>query len=321
MGCQQYLGKILSFVLILYMFVIYNVVKGKERMIMIDRELTYEQRINNCYDDNREYFEEVIEKYKEIYSDFLAEETPFYDDKLRDFHAGKPFDRYVDKRLADCDEIDNEDMAQCIKLVDKLRSLDYIDVTSYTKDLDNRLKIKPFNLGVDFTDTEKIRKFVCRGEKLLEGLILPNGDFYPARGSHFTLSNYLMLAGIDVSSAIRTTCMFGQCVIFSDMKCYCENVADMNITEQQAKAMYNLYKLNSGKFDSFYEVMKASVQAGFLDHRKPALYVSNLELLETTSKALNDPKQEKPMDCFDAGAFEQELRDEAVLNRFNKYIR
>ena len=231
------------------------------------------------------------------------------------------FEKYVNKRLADCDEIENEDMVRSLKLVDKFRGLGYLDVFSYNNDLDNRLKLKPFKLDVDFTDTEKIRKFVCRGEKLLEGLILPNGDFYQARGCHFTLSNYLMLAGIDASSAIRTTCMFGQCVIFSDMKCYCENVADMNITEQQAKAMYNLYKLNSGKYDSFYEVMKASVQAGFLDHRKPALYVSNLELLETTSKALNDPKQEKPMDCFDAGAFEQELRDEAVLNRFNKYIR
>ena len=252
----------------------------------------------------------------------ITDHGPLTEELKKQFSSRRmSFEKYVNKRLADCDEIENEDMAQCIKLVDKLRSLDYIDVTSYTKDLDNRLKIKPFKLDVDFTDTEKIRKFVCRGEKLLEGLILPNGDFYQARGCHFTLSNYLMLTGIDASSAIRTTCMFGQCVIFSDMKCYCENVADMNITEQQAKAMYNLYKLNSGKADSFYEVMKASVQAGFLDHRKPALYVSNLELLETTSKALNDPKQEKPMDYLDAGAFEQELRDEAVLNRFNKYIR
>ena len=133
MGCQQYLGKFLSFVLILYMFVIYNVVKGKERMIMIDRELTYEQRINNCYDDNREYFEEVIEKYKEIYSDFLAEETSFYDNKLWDFNARMSFEKYLNKRLADCDEIENEDMVRSLKLVDKFRGLGYLDVFSYNK--------------------------------------------------------------------------------------------------------------------------------------------------------------------------------------------
>lgn len=288
---------------------------------MINRKLTYHQRVTNCYDDNREYLEEAIEKYREVYSDFLAEE-PFLNTKgLGDLHIGNPFEQYVEKRMESGDGIKSEDEVRILVLVDRLRSLGYIDAFAYTDNLDDKLLAKPYNLAVSFTDTKKIKKFACRDEGVLEGLILPSGEFYSASGCHYTLSNYLMLTGVDTSSAIRTTRMFCQCVIFSDMKGYCENPADVNLTEEQAKAMYNLYKVNSKKSDAFYDVIKASVQVGFLDESKKVQYLSNLELLETTSKALVDPKLEKPFDYLDSRAFEQELRDEAIMNRFQKYRR
>ena len=288
---------------------------------MITRNLTYNQRVNNCYSDNREYLEKAMGAYVEMYKQFMADNHIRDDRKEYALFIDYVINEYVRRSIIEKDKPDNHKIARIINLVNNLQKHGYIDAFSDKTGLDGKLLAKPCKLAVDLTDTDQIRNFACGGKRPVEGLILPNGDFYEAKGNHYMLSNYLMLIGIDTSSAVRTTRMFCQNVIFSDMKGYCDNPAEVNLTEAQAKAMYNLYKLNASKSSSYYDTMMASVQTGFLDTKKPALYATNLDLLETTSRALVDPKQQRPNDVLNSRAFEQELRDEAVLNRFEKYIR
>jgi len=288
---------------------------------MITRNLTYNQRVNNCYSDNRDYLEKAIDEYVEMYKEFMSDRRFLEDRKGHALFIDYIIDEYIRKSIIDKEKPENKKMARILNLVNNFQNHGYIDVFSKEPGLDGKLLAKPCKLAVNLTDTDQVRVFACGGKKPLEGLILPNGDFYEAKGNHYMLSNYLMLIGIDTSAAVRTTRMFCQNVIFSDMKGYCDHPAEVRLTEAQAKSMYNLYKLHASKNSTFYDVMKASVQTGFLDPKKSGVYATNLDLLETTSKALLDPKQEKPDDYLDGRAFEQELRDEAVLNRFQKYRR
>ena len=72
-----------------------------------------------------------------------------------------------------------------------------------------------------------------------EGLISPDGIYYPAVKSHYILCAWLNLKGVDTRQYVRTIYGSSSKILFSDLTSYVDmdKETDFSITEQQIKAM------------------------------------------------------------------------------------
>ncbi len=281
---------------------------------MDNKNLTY--RLANCCEDNAEYLRCLYDKYLECYNEFLANYPKGSSNEFEDFKT------YVACKdieiLAGVSTEANTEFWKEMAIVNSFVRFGYISIPDF------KWEYNGYNLGTDIKDVDLIKNVIAKNKNLKEGIITADGTFYTARGGHYTLSCWLMLNGIDVSKGVRTTsCLESTRFMFSDLTDYCNMNHNLEITEEQARAMFNIYRLNSAQIDSsFQTIILESCGQGqqrFLKGENNGLFRKNLETIETEVEKLNSNKdnyKEYQKNYFSANILEKELEDFSPLTRF-----
>ena len=117
-----------------------------------------------------------------------------------------------------------------------------------------------------------------------EGIISPDGIFYPAVKSHYLLCSWMNLKGVDIRKCVRTTYGSNSRILFSDLTdyVYMDKDTDFSLTEKQIKAMKTLFRLNTkdSQSASFHNMVEESYNLGFCKFSNPNKTRRQIELFE-----------------------------------------
>lgn len=204
-------------------------------------ELSLNARTMRHYKSNKEYLEKSIDNFLDKY-----DELCLMTDKVK---AQEKYQEYC--------------LDENFKLMNTLYN-SYFDENR--RDL---LTMVNLSNCYDIKDYDELERTVVDSLKCrtFEGLIAPNGDYYPAVKSHYCLCTWLNLNGVDIRGFIRATCGVNRKLTFSDLTNYTDMDKDVhfNLTEEQVKAAYTLLKLytkGSENF-SFHDTVEESFKHGF----------------------------------------------------------
>jgi len=121
----------------------------------------------------------------------------------------------------------------------------------------------------EIKDINQLKKLACDKFGMFnpEGIISPEGIFYPAIDSHFLLCAWLNLKGIDLRQYVRTVVGSKSSILFSDLTDYVfmNKEKDFSLTEKQIKAMETLFRLAAKDLskESFHNLVESSYEYGF----------------------------------------------------------
>ena len=119
------------------------------------------------------------------------------------------------------------------------------------------------------TKTKELERAFCSdiGGVNFEGIISPEGIYYPALKSHYCLCAWLNLNGIDIRRYVRSFMGSKSRILFSDLSGYIsmDKEKDFALTENQVKAMETLFRIKTrdSKFASFHNAIEESYRFGF----------------------------------------------------------
>lgn len=221
-------------------------------------DISVEARIVRPYKSNKEYLENSIDLFLKKYNDLaLMEDKNKSNIKLEALMRDENF---------------------------KLMHMFY---NSYF-DADNRNLLTKVNLSdcFDVQEFDTLEKMVVDNLKCktYEGLIAPNGDYYPVIKSHYCLCSWLNLQGVDIRGYIRATMNSNGRLGFSDLTNYTDMDSDVhfNLTEQQIKAMYTLVKLSTNnKCEGyFHDIVEESHRYGFCKFSDTKKTIKQIGLFE-----------------------------------------
>lgn len=135
----------------------------------------------------------------------------------------------------------------------------------------------------DYLDLEKRFCSDIRGNNT-EGIISPDGVFYPAVKSHYCICSWLNLKGIDIRKYVRTTMGSMSTLLFSDLSGYItlDKEYDFELSEKQIKAMRTLFRIDTedSKFASFHNSVEESYRYGFCRFVDPEKTRRQIGLME-----------------------------------------
>lgn len=250
----------------------------------MEKILDFNERIARCYDDNSEYLNRLYELYLDYYNDYLLGVSDFDEFlKVKAYMKGKKLD------------------------FDGIKAVRTFVVYGYV-DADFLPKYTPIDLDVDLSKVEAIKRQLKNG-RLQDGVITPDGKYYVAYGGHYVLNSWLMLNGVDTRKVVRVTTVSGMTpLLVSDMDGYCKmDDNPLMITPAQARAMYNLYKINKTHKDSnFQSTILESHKYGFLRRGSDLQLNENLSTIENEVEAIHRKQGITPrniLDGFDAREF------------------
>lgn len=296
---------------------IYNICckNNRWRYVGVDNK-SFSYRISNCCEDNVEFLNKLYQKYMSCYSDFLNNKPEDCASENEDFKSYL-LRKEVEIMLGMSTE-PNEEIWRGMAFVQ-----DFIRL-GYTSAPDFKWKIKEYNLGTEIKDIDVIKTMITKNKHLSDGIITDDGKFYIALGGHHMLNSWLLLHGIDTSKAVRvSSCLSSYKLLFSDLNGYCDMNHDLEITEAQARAMFNLYRLNSKRLAMpFQSIMLKSCEYKFLKGHQEDVFRKNLDTLETEVNKVNVDKEDYKnyqMNYFNANVFEKEIATIAKEKKYSGY--
>ena len=274
---------------------------------------TLQNRVAVCYPDNKEFLDDLLKRFKsqlenyELNSnytilDYNEEFVPFLEEQYKEKmdSATNAMRTMYYRELGD------------LKTVSSWLECNYFDFSM------EHILCKGYDLGAEKPmELSELNK-ISEGKHLGDGLILPDGKFYPALGGHYLMMEWLMANGIDCKSAIRAV-IYSTSMAFSDLTGYCDVDNNFKLTPAQARSMFNLYRLNKMKIpQDFQNVMLDSRYLGFTLLSNPSSG-SNLTMIEEESEKIsNAVKDVGREDAFSKNEYRQAVieraRDEKFLN-------
>ena len=276
---------------------------------------TLEDRIWVCYPDNKEYLDGMLVKFKSKIEEFESNSNYTileHSDKFVSF-----LEEQYDLKMSNARDDEEREMyhneLKELKTVYGWLDSGYIDFNMENKNC------KGYRLGEEKPLELDMLKKSCDEQSLRDGLILPDGTFYQARGGHIKLMEWLMLNGVDCKSAIRTFSYLSS-VTFTDLTGYCDLDKSFRLTPEQARAMFNLYRLNKSRCsDDFQKDMYNSTYFGFTSLSNPNLGINLATLEDESEKIVKTTKDLPESDHFFKNEYYNAAVERARSDRFLKY--
>lgn len=268
-----------------------------------------------CYPDNKEYLDGLLAKFKSKLEDFEINSNFTildYSDKFESF-----LEEQYTKKMSNAK--DDEERKMYRNELDELKTVNswlengYIDFSMEKKNC------KGYKLGEEKPlELDKLKES-CDGQSLREGLILPDGTFYQARGGHYQIMEWLMMNGVDCKSAIRTI-TYCSSVMFTDLTGYCDLDKTFRLTPEQSRAMFNLYRLNKDHCShDFQKAIFDSRFFGFTLLSNPNVGINLATLEDETEKIVKVTKDLPESDHFVKNEYRQAVIERARNEMFFKY--
>lgn len=276
---------------------------------------TLRDRVRVCYPDNKEYLDGMFAKFKSKIEEFESNSNYTFLDHNDKFvlFLEEQYDLKMSNAKDDDERWMYHDELSELKTVNGWLENGYIDFNMENKNF------KGYKLGEETPlELDKLKES-CDGKSLRDGLILPDGTFYQAIGGHVRLMEWLMMNGVDCKSAIRTF-SFLSSVSFGDLTGYCKVDNSFKLTPEQARAMFNLYRLNKYHCsDDFQKDMFDSRYLGFTQLSNPNLRM-NLVILENESQKIVKATKDLPeTDHFVLNEYYHAAVERARRERFLRY--
>ena len=167
----------------------------------------------------------------------------------------------------------------------------------FSSDLNRLYSIKEF---------KQIERTFCDDIKGInpEGLISPEGIYYPAVKSHYILCSWFNLKGVDIRQYVRTIYGTSSKILFSDLTSYIDmdKEKDFLLTEQQIKAMQTLFRIytKNSQFALFHDIVEESYVLGFC-------------------KFLDKDKRRKQIQLFEDVLGKKQIDSDEILSSKIKY--
>ena len=227
------------------------------RLTQLEKEASLDIRTSEALPTNPEYLKLSIESFLEKYQGLMLEDKFEAQQKLNELCLDPNF-----------------------KLMYTLYRC-YFDISGkereYSTDLCKLANIKKLNqLEQAFCDDT--------GGTNCEGLISPEGIYYPAVKSHYCLCAWLNLKGIDIRGYVRTFFGSKARILFSDLTdyVYMEKNTDFALTEQQVKSLQALFRINTkdSRYASFHNAVEESYRYGFCRFSDAEKTRKQIELFE-----------------------------------------
>lgn len=210
------------------------------RLAELEKEATIDIRKKQVFETNPEYLQLSIESFLQKYQE------------LQSLSAEESFKRRS--------ILYNDENFMLMMAFYKFYFDDHGKEKPYLSDLYKYSDIK------DYPELEQRFCTDIRGNNT-EGLISPEGVFYPAVKSHYCICSWLNLKGVDIRKYVRTTMGSRANLLFSDLSGYInfDKEYDFELSERQIKAMRTLFRIDTedSKFASFHNSIEESYRYGF----------------------------------------------------------
>lgn len=230
----------------------------KSRLLELEKEAPIDIRVKEALVTNPEFLELSIESFLKKYESVVLMDRNKDESKLKKIF-GNPNFRMMYTLYGSYFNANKKDLTSSIDL--------------------NMLSSIP-----NYNTAEQLFMRAVDG-KNYEGIISPDGVFYPAIKSHYCLCSWLNLKGVDLRKYVRTVVVEPKaCILFSELNDYIKIDVnkDFELTEQQVKAMNMLFKLvtHNSKFAAFHNSIETSYKYGFCNFSDIYKSRKQIELFE-----------------------------------------